>query len=101
MNLKNEQMSTFNREMQNPKFKKDFDKKHNTFEKYNRKAIFSPLKEYCIFSVHEESDYMEVTKWANGDGFDVEVRAKGLDTRFQISYGQFDLLKKLVKQLNK
>jgi hypothetical protein len=101
MNSKNEQMSTFDREMQNPEFEKKFNKEYNTFEKYNRKAIFSPLKEHCIFSVHEPNDFMEVTGWANGDGFDVEIRTKGLDAQFQITYGQFDLLKKLVKQLNK
>jgi hypothetical protein len=71
-------------------------------EKYNRKAVFSELKDYCTFSVinPERGDFMEVTEWYNGEGFDVEIN--GVDkTSFSMTHGQFTLLKKLIKELDK
>jgi hypothetical protein len=68
------------------------------FETYNRKAIMGNLKGWCIFST--ENDYIEVCKWENGEGFDIEISNKASHQRFQLTYGEFDLIKKLVKKID-
>ena len=65
-------------------------------DKYKRKAVFSKLKEYDHLA--GEDDFIEVTEWKNGEGFDVEIVSK-LSTRFQLTWGEFTALKKLVKKL--
>jgi len=65
-------------------------------DKYQRKAIFSLLKEYDYFA--EENDFIEITEWNNGEGFDVEISTKNTQ-RFQLTWGQFKALKKLIKKL--
>lgn len=67
---------------------------------YKRDSAFTPLKEFCIMSMHKDGDFIEVSEWYNGEGFDVEVVTNN-NTRFQLTHGQFDALKKLVKQLGK
>lgn len=67
-------------------------------DKYNRKAAFAELKNYCTFA--GDHDFIEVCQWKNGEGFDVEVNGK-LSQRFQLTYGEFRALKKLVKELDK
>jgi len=63
---------------------------------YNRKAIFTELKK---FDHHASGDdFMEITEWANGEGFDVDIAAK-LPTRFQLTWGEYKALKKLIKEL--
>ena len=66
-------------------------------EKYNRKSIFSELKKYDHLS--GDGDFIEVTEWKNGDGFDVEIVSK-LSTRFQLTWGEYEAMKKLVKKLD-
>jgi hypothetical protein len=52
--------------------------------KYKRKAIFTELKGFCPFA--DKGDYIEVTEWYNGEGFDVEVHGK-MGARFQLTWG--------------
>jgi len=65
-------------------------------DKYNKKAVFSNLKKYDFIA--NEDDFIEVTEWKNGDGFDVDIVGK-LSTRFQLTWGEFTALEKLVKEL--
>ncbi len=67
-------------------------------DKYNRKAVFSNLKKYDHLA--DEHDFIEVTDWKNGEGFDVEIVSK-LNARFQLTWGQFAAMKKLVKKIEK
>jgi hypothetical protein len=66
-------------------------------KKYTRNTVFTELTEYDVFA--KEHDYIEVTEWKNGEGFDVEINGV-IDQTFQISYGCFKALKKCVKALN-
>ena len=66
-------------------------------DKYNRKAVFSNLKKYDFIA--GKDDYIEVTEWKNGEGFDVDIVGK-LSTRFRLTWGEYTALKKLVKKLN-
>lgn len=67
-------------------------------EKYNRRAVFTELNGYDPHS--KDDHFIEVCEWFNGNGFDVEVCANP-GARFQLTYGQFKALKKLVKELYK
>jgi len=67
-------------------------------KKYKRNAVFSKLKKYDYTA--GEADFIEVTEWGNGDGFDVEIVGK-INTRFQMTRGGYDALKKAVNKLNK
>jgi hypothetical protein len=65
-------------------------------EKYNRKAIFSSLKKYD--NLAGEHDFIEITEWKNGEGFDVEITGR-LSTTFQLTWGEFKALKKLINKI--
>ena len=68
------------------------------FKVASRKSIFSEIGQYCYLS--KEHDYIEVTEWTNRDGFDVDLSSLG-SQKMSITWGQFKLIKKLVKQLEK
>ena len=60
----------------------------------NRKAVFAELKDYCMHS--GDHDYMEVTEWSNGEGYDIIIdRKRGME-RFSLSYGEWKLLQVLM-----
>lgn len=66
--------------------------------KYERTAVSTSLSKFCVLS--RDHDYMEVTAWDNGEGFDVDIGGHHSE-RFQLTYGQYEALKKLVKAMNK
>lgn len=61
-----------------------------------RKSVFGDTIGHCYLS--DKSDFIEVTEWTNGDGFDVTISER---PSFQMTWGEFKLLKKLVKMLDK
>lgn len=67
-------------------------------EQYKRKTIFSKLKGFCPFA--KEDEFMEVTQWKNMEGFDVVIHGIDGYFNFKMTYGEFDLLKKMVKKLD-
>lgn len=62
-----------------------------------RKAILCKLEKYCIFA--NENDFMEVTEWSNQEGADIHINAGDGKQDFSLTWGQFDLLKKLIKKI--
>jgi hypothetical protein len=69
---------------------------NKNMEEYKRKAVIMQLDDYCIMA--KEHDYIEVTEWSNGEGFDVEINGKQRE-RFSLTWGEFKALKKAVKHL--
>lgn len=65
---------------------------------YERRAAFVELKKFDVHS--KEGDFVEIVEWHNGEGFDVEI-SSDLSQRFQLTYGAFHAIKKLIKQLDK
>jgi hypothetical protein len=55
-----------------------------------RKAVFSELKGYCHHA--GDNDFMEVTKWSNGEGYDICIDRKNGHEKFSLTFGEFDLL---------
>lgn len=61
---------------------------------YKRKAIFETLSQYCLMS--NKDDFMEITEWSNGEGFDVIVSSQWRERSFSMTWGEFELLTKLL-----
>lgn len=60
-------------------------------EIYERTSKFAGnLKDYC--NHHKEHDFMEVTEWHNGEGFDVNINDKGT---FSLTWGEYECLQAL------
>jgi hypothetical protein len=60
-------------------------------ETSTRKSKFTELKPYCHHS--KEHDYMEVTEWSNGEGFDVNINDK---KHISLSWGELEALQVLI-----
>ena len=61
-----------------------------------RKSVFSDVGNACYLS--KTGDFIEVTEWTNGEGVDVTISDR---CSFIITWGEFKLLKKLMKELDK
>ena len=62
---------------------------------HKRHSAFSELKHYCPLA--GEHDYMEVTEWSNGEGYDITVSSKQGEQRFSLTHGEIALLQVLLK----
>ena len=71
--------------------------KKTDIDLYDRQAAFAELKHFCHLS--KEHDFVEVTEWHNGEGFDITINAT-TEQNVSVTYGQFDAIKKLIKTLN-
>lgn len=59
----------------------------------NVKSISDNLRKYDYLA--EESDFIEVTEWTNGEGINVSFKDKVI----HLSYGELDAINYLVKTL--
>ena len=66
-------------------------------ERYKLDAAFVSLADYDVTT--KGDDFMEVSMWHNGEGFDVNLNSNG-DQRFFLTWGQYKALKALVKELD-
>ena len=69
------------------------DKKYNY---NNRKSIMVSLDDSIY---HKPSDFIEVTEWANGEGWDITLDTNNNQT-FSLHESEFDEIKKMIKHLN-
>jgi hypothetical protein len=71
----------------------------------NRKAAFADLKDFCTFSVGPErkdkGDFLEVTEWTNGEGYDIHISDVSGERQFHLTWGQVKALKACMKSLKK
>ncbi len=65
---------------------------------YKLDTAFAKLIDFDILS--KPNDFIEVSLWYNGEGFDVNLNSNG-EQRFCLTWGQFKALKKLIKELDK
>lgn len=59
-----------------------------------RKSVNDELKTYDILA--KESDFIEVTEWTNGEGWDISIN----DRLISLTYGQLEAIKYLIKVLD-
>lgn len=64
-------------------------------EQYERDSVFATLEQWCK-GYGTKHDYIEVTGWYNGEGFDVDIETNQRQ-RFQLTWGQYEALKHLVE----
>lgn len=70
----------------------------------NRRSAFAELKDYCTSSMgdrKEKGDFLEVTEWTNGEGYDINISDINGDKHILLTWGQYDALKACVKAINK
>ena len=48
----------------------------------------------CLY--HKDHDFIEVTEWSNGEGWDITVS----DKNFSLHFTEYEVLKKLIKKLS-
>lgn len=63
-------------------------------EHYNKKSVSDKLKKYDCLA--KDSDFIEVTEWHNGEGWDIIIN----DNFISISWGQLEAIKYLIKSLD-
>ena len=62
-----------------------------TPSQYQRNARFNCLAEYDHFA--KPDDFIEVTEWYNGEGFDVHLSTSAGEQRMSLSWGEYQALK--------
>lgn len=65
---------------------------------YKLDAAFVKLFAFDVTA--KPDDFIEVSLWNNGEGFDVHLSSHG-EQCFQLTWGEFKAIKKLVKELDK
>jgi hypothetical protein len=65
-------------------------------DSYSRNAVFAELEQFCTMA--KEHDYIEITEWYNGEGFDVNINST-TQASFEMTWGQYTALKKLIKEI--
>lgn len=69
-----------------------------------RESAFVELKDYCTFSTgdrKEKGDYLQVTEWSNGEGYDIDISDVNGERHIIITWGQYDAIKACIKAINK
>jgi len=64
---------------------------------YKLDAAFAKLSDFD--SLAKPDDFIEVSLWHNGEGFDAHLSTHAEQT-IRLSWGEFKALKKLVKELD-
>lgn len=62
-------------------------------EKSKRKTVYEDLKKFCYMA--KEHDYIEVTEWTNGEGWDININ----DKKISLTYGELGAINYLTKVL--
>jgi hypothetical protein len=62
-----------------------------TPKEYQRNARWNCLQEYDSFA--KPDDFIEVTEWYNGEGFDVHLSTSAGEQRMSFSWGEYQALR--------
>lgn len=68
-------------------------------KRYQLETAFAKLSDFD-FDFGKPEDFIKVSLWHNGEGFDVTINSSG-EQRFCLTWGQFKAMKKLIKELDK
>ena len=78
-------------------------KKIKELEISKRNTVFVELKDWCIMSMgpdqKDKGHFLEVTEWTNGEGYDVCINDASGQQQFNMTWGQFQAIKKCIKRL--
>jgi hypothetical protein len=73
--------------------------KENKIIECNRKSAYINIYRLCTFA--RENDYLEMTEWANGEGYDIKFVLLGKENKIALTIGQLDALTLLFDKLYK
>lgn len=59
-----------------------------------RKTVYDDLNKYCIYA--GDNDYIEVTEWTNGDGYDIDVNG---EKKISLTHGELEAIQFLITYL--
>lgn len=59
-----------------------------------RKSVNTELKKFDVLA--KDSDFIEVTEWTNGEGWDISIN----DKLISLTWGQLEAIKYLTKALD-
>ncbi len=63
----------------------------------NRKSLACELNKFCCMS--KEHDFIEVTEWSNGEGWDIAI-SSNTDKNISLTSGELEGIKTLVSMLD-
>ena len=63
----------------------------------NRKSVNSPLKNYDHLCNCD--DFIEVTEWINGEGYDITIETKTNTKLYSLTHGELEAINHLIKSL--
>jgi hypothetical protein len=70
-----------------------------------RKSAYAELKDWCVMSCvpdrKDKGDFLEVTEWSNGEGYDIHIHDSLGERHFDLTCGQFEALTKCIKAIDK
>ena len=66
-------------------------------EYYQRKSVFAPMTD----GWHKDHDFIEVTEWKNGEGWDIEIAASPNSKHVSLHFTEFAVIKELIALLEK
>jgi len=61
-----------------------------SIKRYTRKSVMTNLNGYCHFA--KEHDFVEVTQWENGEGWDITIEAEQYPRSFKLTDGEMRAL---------
>ena len=63
-------------------------------ERYQRMAFFTELDVFCHHS--KDNDFIEITEWGNGEGYDVVICTHTKNQTFSLTHGEIQALQYLL-----
>ena len=69
-------------------------------EKNTRKSVSDDLNKYDYLVNKDEHSFIEVTEWANGEGFDITIEAKTRSKLISLTIGELEAINYLTKSLD-
>ena len=68
-------------------------------EKSTRKSVSDSLSKYDYLVNKDEHSFIEVTEWANGEGFDITIETKNKSRLMSLTIGELEAINYLTKSL--
>ena len=69
-------------------------------EKNTRKSVRDSLSKYDYLVNKDEHSFIEVTEWANGEGFDITIETKNKSRLMSLTAGELEAINYLTKSLD-
>ena len=69
-------------------------------EKSTRKSVSDSLNKYDYLVNKDEHSFIEVTEWANGEGFDITIETKNKSRLMSLTAGELEAINYLTKSLD-